>query len=30
VEMIKIEMNSWERDKSTTEPDEKSDVPKDT
>jgi phage tail-like protein len=30
VEMMKIEMNGWERDKSTTEPDEKSDVPKDT
>ena len=30
VEMIKIEMNGWERDKSTTEPDENSDVPKDT
>lgn len=30
VEMIKIEMNGWERDKSTAEPDEKSDVPKDT
>jgi phage tail-like protein len=30
VEMIKIEMNGWERDKSTSEPDEKSDVPKDT
>jgi phage tail-like protein len=30
VEMIKIEMNGWERDKSTTEPDPKSDVPKDT
>jgi phage tail-like protein len=30
VEMIKIEMNGWERDKSTVEPDEKSDVPKDT
>lgn len=30
VEMIKIEMNGWERDKETKEPDEKSDVPKDT
>lgn len=30
VEMIKIELNGWERDKSTPEPDEKSDVPKDT
>lgn len=27
VEMIKLEMNGWERDKSTQEPDEKSDVP---
>lgn len=27
VEMIKIEMNGWERDKGTQEPDEKSDVP---
>jgi phage tail-like protein len=27
VEMIKLEMNGWERDKATQEPDEKSDVP---
>jgi phage tail-like protein len=27
VEMVKIEMNGWERDKGTQEPDEKSDVP---
>ena len=30
VEMVKIEMNGWKRDKDTKEPDEKSDVPKDT
>jgi phage tail-like protein len=27
VEMIKLEMNGWERDKATQEPEEKSDVP---
>jgi phage tail-like protein len=27
VEMIKLEINGWERDKATQEPDEKSDVP---